>query len=139
MTAAAPPVCQPNADFACRYQDETSQQRILYKGTFGTLCPGGLLPNLLQIAPRNVANTGLLTWGGKCLALFEAGQPHSLDAATLQTDGISLLGGTIKAGAPFSTGWTFTDWLAGRLSVDAQACDGISRGQALYRSMDYAK
>jgi all-trans-8'-apo-beta-carotenal 15,15'-oxygenase len=51
--------------------------------------------------------------GGKCLALFEAGQPHCLDPDSLETLGVDLLGGNISAGAPFSTGWKWIDRCAG--------------------------
>ena len=108
-----------------RYKEETAAGRILYKGTFGTKVPGGLLKNLFQIAPRNVANTGILSSGSKCLALFEAGQPHSLNPETLETIGVDLLGGHIRSGAPFSTGFHFLDKLAGKCSfVKATAHSG---------------
>lgn len=97
-----------------RYIEETAASRILYKGTFGTLVPGGIGKNLLQIAPRNVANTGLLSSSSKCLAMFEAGQPYSLDPSTLETKGVDLLGGSIKAGAPFSSGWGILDFVVGK-------------------------
>ncbi len=96
-----------------RYREETAAGRILYKGTFGTKVPGGLLKNLFQIAPRNVANTGILSTGHKCLALFEAGQPYCLDPTTLETRGLDLLGGHITSGSPFSTGSQLLDKLIG--------------------------
>ena len=106
-------ICKSKMWIFGRFQDETAADKLLYKGTFGTQVPGGLLKNLFQIAPRNVANTGILSTGDKCLALFEAGQPYSLDPVTLQTKGVDLLGGNIRKGAPFSTGWRFLDKLAG--------------------------
>ena len=97
----------------CRFCDEVEQKRVLYKGTFGTLIPGGPGKNFLQISPRNVANTGLLTSRGRCYALFEAGQPHSLDPQTLETIGLDSLGGTVPIGAPFSTFSSFLDSVLG--------------------------
>ena len=109
-----PALTRHEAICADRYVDETAQDKILYKGTFGTLVPGGLRKNLFQIAPRNVANTGILSTAGKCLTFFEAGQPHSIDPVTLDTKGVDLLGGQICAGAPFSSGWRLVDIFMGR-------------------------
>ena len=64
-----------------------------------------------------MANTGILSSGSKCLALFEAGQPYNLDPTTLKTRGVDLLDGHINAGAPFSTGFRLLDKLAGMTSL----------------------
>ncbi len=101
----------------CRFRDETSEGRILYKGTFGTKVPGGLKNNLFRAFPRNPANTGVITLGNQCLALFEAGQPYTLDPETLTTQGVSLLGGNVSLGAPFSTGWAFLDRFVGEFMI----------------------
>lgn len=82
----------------------------MFRGSFGTQICGGFWQNFLELAPRNAANTSVVTWGGRCLALFEAGQPYSINAATLETLGVDTLGGLLREGLPFSTGSQVLDW-----------------------------
>ena len=72
------------------------------------------MANLLDIIPKNVANTNVLVWGGRCLVLFEAGQPYRLDARSLQTQGMDLLGGAVRPGVPFALGTPALDKAAGQ-------------------------
>ena len=72
------------------------------------------MANLLDIIPKNVANTNVLVWGRRCLVLFEAGQPYRLDARSLQTQGMDLLGGAIRPGVPFALGTPALDKAAGQ-------------------------
>lgn len=97
----------------CRFEDERKAQKFLYRGTFGTQITGGWWKNLCQLSFRNPANTGLALWGGKLLALFECGHPHSLDPNDLTTNGPDYLNGTVTGGVPFSTGWRWLDQFAG--------------------------
>lgn len=46
------------------------------------------------------ANTQIISFGGKLLALFEAGLPHRLDPNTLETLGEDTMGGTLKSALP---------------------------------------
>lgn len=55
----------------------------------------------MDVLLKNTANTGLLCWDGRLFALMEAGQPHELDPATLDTIGVSLFNSTLKPGVPF--------------------------------------
>lgn len=55
---------------------------------------------------KNAANTSVIHWGGRLLALFEAAQPIAMDLYSLQTLGPDLLGGHVKAGASFDFGKT---------------------------------
>lgn len=48
--------------------------------------------------PRNAANTSVLPWQGKLLALWEGGHPTELDPTTLSTVGLTDLGGVIGGG-----------------------------------------
>ena len=86
------------------YEEETRAQRILFRNTFGTQRSGGWLANALDLTQKNVANTGLVYWGSKLLALWEASQPYELQPKTLETIGVSDLGGLLKVGMPFATG-----------------------------------
>lgn len=52
--------------------------------------------------PKNVANTNVLYWGGRLLALWEGGRPHLLDSLSLATSRESDLAGLLKKGDTFS-------------------------------------
>jgi len=111
------------------FKQEQEQQKFLYRGTFGTGPSSGFIDNLLDVRPKNnedrldedpvepstmskvlggafntniknPANTQIVSFGGKLLALFEAGLPHGLDPQTLKTLGEDNLGGVLKAALP---------------------------------------
>jgi all-trans-8'-apo-beta-carotenal 15,15'-oxygenase len=72
------------------FVEETQANKILYRNTFGTQPTGGALRNAFTVTLKNVANTNVISWGGRLLALWEAGAPHELDATTLETVGEAL-------------------------------------------------
>ena len=84
------------------YLQEKEAGKILYRGVFGTQKPGGLLNNIFDLKLKNIANTGVIYWGGKLLALWEAAEPHRLDPATLDTLGIDYLDGVLEPGDAFA-------------------------------------
>ena len=86
------------------YVAERKAGKILYRNTFGTQRSGGPLANALDVTQKNVANTNVIWWGGKLLALWEALQPTALDPASLETLGTETLSGVLREGMPFSTG-----------------------------------
>jgi all-trans-8'-apo-beta-carotenal 15,15'-oxygenase len=75
---------------------ESAAGKILYRGVFGTQKPGGWLANALDLKVKNIANTNIVYWGDRLLALWEAGLPHELNPATLETIGPSTLGNLLK-------------------------------------------
>jgi all-trans-8'-apo-beta-carotenal 15,15'-oxygenase len=81
---------------------EQEAGRILYRGVFGTQKAGGWLANAFDVRIKNIANTSVLYWGDKLLALWEAAQPHRLDPKTLDTLGLEDFHGALSEGAPFS-------------------------------------
>jgi all-trans-8'-apo-beta-carotenal 15,15'-oxygenase len=81
---------------------EEKAGKPLYRGVFGTQKPGGLLANAFDVRLKNIANTHVVKLGDQLLALWEASSPHALDPETLDTKGISLLDGVLKAGEAFS-------------------------------------
>ncbi len=83
------------------YQAEQQAGKILYRGVFGTDKPGGWWANVLDLKLKNIANTNVIYWGGKLLALWEAAEPHRLDPATLATLGIDYLDGLLQPGDAF--------------------------------------
>ncbi|MEL6441086.1 MAG: carotenoid oxygenase family protein [Cyanobacteria bacterium J06621_8] len=84
------------------YLKEREAGEILYRGVFGTQKPGGLFNNIFDLRLKNIANTGVIHWGGKLLALWEAAEPHRLDPQTLETVGIDYLDGVLEPGDAFS-------------------------------------
>ncbi|MGF1496451.1 MAG: carotenoid oxygenase family protein [Elainellaceae cyanobacterium] len=83
------------------YLAEQQAGRILYRGVFGTQKPGGWLANAFDFRVKNIANTNIIYWGDKLLALWEAAPPHRLDPATLDTLGLDDLGGVLAGGKAF--------------------------------------
>jgi all-trans-8'-apo-beta-carotenal 15,15'-oxygenase len=84
------------------YLAEQAAERILYRGVFGTQKRGGWLANLFDLRLKNIANTQVLYWGGKLMALWEAAEPHRLDPQTLATLGKEYLDGVLSPGSAFA-------------------------------------
>ena len=84
------------------YIQEQAAQEILYRGVFGTQKPGGLFNNIFDLRLKNIANTSVIYWGDKLLALWEAAEPHRLKPDTLETIGIDYLDGILEPGDSFS-------------------------------------
>ncbi len=81
---------------------EQEEGKILYRGVFGTQKPGGWLANAFDLQLKNIANTNVIYWGGKLLALWEAAEPHRLDPKTLETLGKDYLDGLLEEGESFA-------------------------------------
>lgn len=84
------------------YLEEQKAKKILYRGVFGTQKPGGWLANAFDLKLKNIANTNIIYWGGKLLALWEAADPHRLDPYTLETLGKDSLNGVLSDGEAFA-------------------------------------
>lgn len=86
------------------YQRESAAGKFLY-GNYGRRYPGPLWEHIAGLitgnAVKNSANTSVLALPNKLLALWEAGNPHSLDLETLETFGKESLG-WLKGAEPFS-------------------------------------
>lgn len=79
-----------------RYKSEVGPQKILFRGSFGTQQPNGARNNVFDIFVKNAANTNVIHWRGRLLALFESAQPIAMDPYSLKTLGricLGLLGG----------------------------------------------
>lgn len=85
-----------------QYLEEKEAGRILYRGVFGTQKPGGWLANAFDFRLKNIANTNVIYWGGKLLALWEAADPHRLDPGTLETLGKEHFNGVLSEGEAFA-------------------------------------
>ncbi|MGL5082809.1 MAG: carotenoid oxygenase family protein [Microcoleaceae cyanobacterium] len=84
------------------YVEEQKAGKILYRGVFGTQKPGGVLANIFDLRLKNIANTQVIYWGGKLLALWEAAEPHRLDPGSLETFGLDDLDGILQPGDAFA-------------------------------------
>ncbi|MBW4645726.1 MAG: carotenoid oxygenase family protein [Goleter apudmare HA4340-LM2] len=84
------------------YLAEQKAGKILYRGVFGTQKPGGWLANIFDFKLKNIANTNVIYWGKKLLALWEAAEPHHLDPYTLETLGKEYFHGVLTEGEAFS-------------------------------------
>jgi len=84
------------------YIAEKEAKKPLYRGVFGTQKPGGWLANIFDTKAKNIANTNILYWGNKLLALWEGGLPHRLNPQTLETIGLDQLDGLLEAGQAFA-------------------------------------
>ena len=84
------------------YIQEQKAGKMLYRGVFGTQKPGGFINNIFDTNIKNIANTNVIYWGKKLLALWEAAEPYRLDPNTLETIGIDYLDGVLSAGDSIS-------------------------------------
>ncbi|GAQ84595.1 hypothetical protein KFL_001960120 [Klebsormidium nitens] len=79
------------------FEREKATGKSSSRGAFGTVKDGGYLANLLDLRVKNAANTNVVFWGGRLLALWEAGLPHELDPETLETRGVTDLNGALTS------------------------------------------
>jgi all-trans-8'-apo-beta-carotenal 15,15'-oxygenase len=86
------------------FRKEEASDSVLYRGTFGTMRDGGVPANWFDLHTKNLANTNIISWGGRVLALYEAGQPISLDGDTLKSSGVDSLEGRLEPGEYFTLG-----------------------------------
>eukprot|EP00276_Gloeochaete_wittrockiana_P001645 CAMPEP_0184670442 /NCGR_PEP_ID=MMETSP0308-20130426/82202_1 /TAXON_ID=38269 /ORGANISM="Gloeochaete witrockiana, Strain SAG 46.84" /LENGTH=511 /DNA_ID=CAMNT_0027117179 /DNA_START=198 /DNA_END=1734 /DNA_ORIENTATION=+ len=91
------------------YLKEKEANKILFRNTFGTQRAGGPLANVGDTKQKNVANTNVLYWGDRLLALWEGSQPHALDPNSLATIGVDNLNGLLRKGEMLMTGIPFLD------------------------------
>lgn len=81
---------------------EQKAGKPVFRGVFGTQKPGGFFSNAFDLRIKNIANTNVLYWGKKLLALWEAAEPHSLNPENLETKGIDYLGDILQPGDGFA-------------------------------------
>ena len=78
------------------YEQEAAADGFQFRTTFGNAKAGGPLASLLELYLKNPANTHVVFWGGKLLALYEAGSPYRIDPQTLETLGAEDLAGNLS-------------------------------------------
>ena len=96
------------------FEEEEAADAILKRNTFGTQPEGGVLANAGRLALKNVANTNVVTLGGKVLALWEAGMPQRVVPSTMDCEGNDDLDGSLlEGGLVVSTGFEGVDRMLG--------------------------
>ena len=96
------------------FEEEEAADAILKRNTFGTQPEGGVLANAGRLALKNVANTNVVTLGGKVLALWEAGMPQRVVPSTMDCEGNDDLDGSLlEGGLVVSTGFEGLDRMLG--------------------------
>lgn len=80
------------------YQQETAANRYLFPN-YGMTVPGPFWQNWGK-SPKNCANTSVLAYSDRLLALWEGGYPYALDLETLETQGVETL--SLSPSEPFS-------------------------------------
>lgn len=76
------------------FVEELKAGKMLYRGQFSPKA-GGWLANAFDMRVKNLANTNVMFWGGRLLALWEGGKPTELDPLSLATVCESSLAGAL--------------------------------------------
>ncbi len=113
------------------YLAEAEAGQLLY-GNFGMTAPGPVW-NQWRRPAKNTANTSVLALPDRLLALWEGGQPHALDLASLATQGLDDLDGTLPSGGPYSA-HPKPDPISGDIFNFGISITGPNAGLRLYRS-----
>ena len=120
-------------------EQEQAADSIVYRTTFGTLRPGGVLANAGDIRLKSPANTNVMSLAdGTLLALWEAGPPYELDPHTLECKGTHSLDGRMRLSGSHGAlpGTTSIPWLDSALESIGLLTDACS---AHPREDDYSK
>ncbi len=119
------------------YVAESQADKFLF-GNYGMRSPTPLWRHIFGLfngtTIKNCANTSVLALPDKLLALWEAGNPHSLDLETLETTGIDSLG-WLKTAQPFSahplrdpkSGEVYSIGVSPRCELSIYRCDAHCR------------
>lgn len=75
---------------------EAATNTLPFRTTFGNPPASNPLTNLLNLHLKNPANTHIVPWGNKLLALYEAGAPYRIHPQTLETLGAEDLSGKLN-------------------------------------------
>eukprot|EP00198_Chlamydomonas_reinhardtii_P008505 XP_001697842.1 predicted protein [Chlamydomonas reinhardtii] len=90
------------------FEKEQEAGRPLFRNSFSRgSADGSPFFNPFDLSFKNVANTGVLAWGGQLYALWEAGLPYAMDPTSLATRGESRMGGALK-GTTFAAHYRIT-------------------------------
>lgn len=82
------------------YKKERMYKKIMYRGVFGTKRKG-MFSNFGDLKHKNVANTNIIYWGERLLALWEGGLPHRMEPDSLRTLSTYRYKGLLPKGGNF--------------------------------------
>lgn len=92
------------------FVEEERRGLVCARSSFGTQRKGlDSLANVFDTSLKNVANTHVVPWGGKLLALYETGLPYRLEPKTLRMLGLEDFGGKVTEGPAVSLGNSILD------------------------------
>lgn len=78
------------------FVEEQKANKMIYRGAFSVGNPaGGLFYNPFDLSVKQIANTGVVHWAGKILALYERDVPYHVKEGDLKTVGRTTLDGAI--------------------------------------------
>lgn len=77
------------------HEQEAAADAFCFRTTFSHTPSANPLSALLDLYIKNPANTHIVAWGKKLLALYEAGAPYRIDPHTLETLGAEDLCGNL--------------------------------------------
>lgn len=81
---------------------ERKENKIIYRLPFVTQPSGGFFRNLFNLNLKNMANTNIIHFANKLLALMEGGAPYELSADSLDTIGVHSFDGLLQAKETFT-------------------------------------
>jgi all-trans-8'-apo-beta-carotenal 15,15'-oxygenase len=83
------------------YKKERKGKGVMFRGAFGSKREGGVLANIFDLKQKNVANTNVIYWAGRLLALWEGGLPHRMEPDSLRTLGAYTFKGLLPKSGNF--------------------------------------
>lgn len=85
------------------FVEEQQAGRMLYRGAFSVGNPaGGFFFNPFDFSIKKVANTGILWWANRIMALYERDLPYEVNVPDLRTEGKTDLEGSISGSDYFA-------------------------------------
>jgi all-trans-8'-apo-beta-carotenal 15,15'-oxygenase len=82
------------------YTAESAANAFRFRTTFGNPQSPNPFEHLFDLHLKNPANTHIVPWGDKLLALYEAGAPYRIDPHSLKTLGMEDLAGNLQTPPP---------------------------------------
>jgi all-trans-8'-apo-beta-carotenal 15,15'-oxygenase len=96
----APPFFANRFVRTAAFLEEQRASRMIHRGAFSVGAPAGAgFFNPFDLTVKQVANTGVVRWAGRTLALYEADVPYELAGHDLRTVGRSDAGGALAGAA----------------------------------------
>jgi all-trans-8'-apo-beta-carotenal 15,15'-oxygenase len=118
------------------YSIEKKFNRISARGAFRTFKDGGLFSNFWSMKPKNTANTNVVFWAGRLLALWPGGRPHLLEPDSLRTVGEYKLRAAALVSSDQLAAFPKLDNKNKRLVCCVKSNNKISESQFIFHEFD---